>query len=110
MTLLGRGSLYRSGPKSNAMPPSRSAKLWSTAYRILNSISREDWPTRLGLGLQRSGTFGYALERERAVAEMLRLREEPDFRIANHKDGELAASAAPELNRPLAAILNKAGF
>ena len=52
-------------------------------------------PVRGARSAKRSGTFGYALERERAIAEMLCLRDEPDFRIANHNDGELAVSDCP---------------
>jgi beta-phosphoglucomutase family hydrolase len=49
-------------------------------------------PLRGARSAKRSGTFGYALERERAITDMLCLRDKPGFRIANHNDGELAAS------------------
>ena len=52
--------------------------------------------------------FGNALERERAVAEIRRLREEisQTSRIATM--GELTASLAHELNQPLGAVLSNA--
>jgi signal transduction histidine kinase len=52
--------------------------------------------------------FGNALERERAVAEISRLREEmrQNSRVATM--GELTASLAHELNQPLGAILSNA--
>jgi GAF domain-containing protein len=52
--------------------------------------------------------FGNALERERAVAENNRLREEMRHTSRVAMTGELTASLAHELNQPLAAILNNA--
>jgi signal transduction histidine kinase len=52
--------------------------------------------------------FGNALERERAVAEINRLREEMRQTSRVAMTGELTASLAHELNQPLAAILNNA--
>jgi two-component system, LuxR family, sensor kinase FixL len=48
------------------------------------------------------------LERKRAVAEMIRLRNELNYVSRLNTMGELAASIAHELNQPMGAILNNA--
>jgi signal transduction histidine kinase len=52
--------------------------------------------------------FGNALERERAVAEIRRLREEMSQTSRFATMGELTASLAHELNQPLGAVLSNA--
>jgi signal transduction histidine kinase len=104
-----RKSFYRYGPKSNVMVPIKvgGAVVGAVSFASLYQVRR--WTPRIVQGLQAvAELFGYALERKRAVAEMLHLRNELAYVSRVTTMGELAASITHELNQPLAAILSNA--
>jgi two-component system, LuxR family, sensor kinase FixL len=74
------------------------------------SLRRErSWPAQTVRAFEAIGQiFGFGLERKRAVAEMIRLRNELNYVSRLNTMGELAASIAHELNQPMGAILNNA--
>jgi len=104
-----RASFLRYGPKSNVMVPIMvgGTVFGGVGFGLL--YKERTWPLKL---VQRFQTvaqiFGFALERKRAVAEMIRLQGELTYVSRVTTMGELAASIAHELNQPLAAILSNA--
>ncbi len=74
------------------------------------AVTRErTWPARTVQRLRLiAELFGSALERERTVTEVCRLREEMRQTSELAMMGELTASLAHELNQPLGAILSNA--
>ena len=104
-----RASFLRYGPKSNVMVPIMvgGTVFGGVGFGLL--YTERSWPRKLVHRLQMiAQIFGYALERKRAVAEMIRLQGELTYVSRVTTMGELAASIAHELNQPLAAILSNA--
>lgn len=106
---IDRESFLKHGPKSNVMVP---IKIDGTVFGAVGFglLYRErNWPPKLVRRLQTvAQIFGYALERKRAVTEIIRLQSELTYVSRVTTMGELAASIAHELNQPLAAILSNA--
>jgi signal transduction histidine kinase len=106
---IDRESFQKYGPKSIVIVP---IKVGGTAVGAISFASLNEersWPRDLvGKFESVAEIFGFALERTRAVAEMLRLRNELSYVSKATALAELAASMAHELNQPLAAILSNA--
>jgi signal transduction histidine kinase len=106
---IDRQSFQRYGPKSNVMVPIKigGAVFGAVGFGML--YKERSWSPKIVRRLQTvAQIFGYALERKRAVAEMIRLQGELTYISRVTTMGELAASIAHELNQPLAAILSNA--
>ena len=66
------------------------------------------WPAQIRRLQTVAEIFGYALERKRAIIQVLELRSELRHISRINTMGELAASLAHEINQPLAAIRSNA--
>ena len=104
-----RETMRRHGPKSNVMIPIRVGGTVVAAVGF-GSLHRErSWPPQIVRRLQTvAEIFGFALERKRAVVEILELRNQLTYIARINTMGELAASLAHEINQPLAAIRSNA--
>ena len=97
------------GVKSAMIVPLRIGKAIMGAVGFDAVLHKRTWSPRTAQRLRLvAELFGNALERERAVAENNRLREEMRQTSRVAMTGELSASLAHELNQPLGAILNNA--
>jgi signal transduction histidine kinase len=97
------------GTKSNVTVPLRIGGVIVGGVSFTTVFSEREWSKQ---AVQRfklvAEVFGNALERKRAVAEILRLQEEMKQVSSVVMMGELTASLAHELNQPLGAILSNA--
>jgi signal transduction histidine kinase len=97
------------GTKSNVTVPLRIGGVIVGGVSFTTVFSERTWSKQ---DVQRfklvAEVFGNALERKRAVAEILRLQEEMKQVSSVVMMGELTASLAHELNQPLGAILSNA--
>jgi signal transduction histidine kinase len=97
------------GTKSNVTVPLRIGGVIVGGVSFTTVFSEREWSKQ---AVQRfklvAEVFGNALERKRAVAEILRLQEEMRKVSSVVMMGELTASLAHELNQPLGAILSNA--
>jgi signal transduction histidine kinase len=104
-----RESFSRYGTKSNVMVP---IKVGGATVGVIALASLYDHKATSSKTENRlraiAEIFGSGLERKRAVAEILHLRNELTYVSRITMMGQLAASLAHELNQPLAAILNNA--
>jgi signal transduction histidine kinase len=106
---IDRQSYRRYGTKSNVNIPIKAGGSVLAAVGFGYLHREHTWPPKLVQQLRRvAEIFGYAFERKRIAAEMLRLRSELTHVARVNTMGELAASMAHELNQPLAAILSNA--
>ena len=97
------------GIKSVMIVPLRIGRAITGAVGFDAVFRARTWSPRTAQRLRLvAEVFGNALERERAIAEIDRLREEMRQTSRVAMTGELTASLAHELNQPLAAILNNA--
>ena len=97
------------GLKSVMILPLRIGGVIVGAVGFDTVFRSQSWSPRIARRLRLvAELFGNALQRERAVAEINRLREEMQQTSRVAMTGELTASLAHELNQPLAAILNNA--
>jgi len=104
-----RANIREHGPKSNVTVPIKVGGRVIGAAMFGAFKSERAWPAEIVRRLQMiTEIFGYALERKRAAAEVLRLRSDLNHVSRVNTLGELAASFAHELNQPLAAILSNA--
>jgi signal transduction histidine kinase len=104
-----RKSFLRYGPKSNVIVPIRVGAKVVGGMSFASIRRRRNWPVQTVHAFEAIGQiFGFGLERKRAVAEMIRLRNELNYVSRLNTMGELAASIAHDLNQPLGAILNNA--
>jgi signal transduction histidine kinase len=104
-----RESFRRYGPKSNVMVPIKAGGTVIGAMSFASLYRERSWSPEIVRRFQAiAEIFGFGLERKRAVAEMLRLRNELSYVSRVTTMAELAASIAHELNQPLGAILNNA--
>jgi signal transduction histidine kinase len=104
-----RDSMRRHGPKSTVMMPIKVGGVIVGAVGF-GTLSRErSWSPEVVRQLRTvADIFGFALERKRAVLEMLGLRNQLTYIARINTMGELAASLAHEINQPLAAIRSNA--
>jgi signal transduction histidine kinase len=104
-----RRSFLRYGPKSNVIVPIRAGPNVIGGMSFASLRRERSWASQTVRAFEAIGQiFGFGLERKRAVAEMIRLRNELNYVSRLNTMGELAASMAHELNQPLSAILNNA--
>ncbi len=104
-----RESMRRFGPKSTVMIPIKVGGAVVAAVGFGTLYHERSWPPRIVRRLQTvAEIFGYALERKRAMVEMLQLRNQLTYISRINTMGELAASLAHEINQPLAAIRSNA--
>jgi signal transduction histidine kinase len=106
---IDRESFYRYGPKSNVIVPIKVGGTLVGGVSYASLIQPRSWSSDTIRRFEAvAEIFGCGLERKRAVAEILRLRNELNYVSRITTMGELAASLAHELNQPLAAILSNA--
>ena len=104
-----RESMRRHGPKSNVMIPIRVGGVVVAGVGFGALYRERSWPPLIVRRLQMvAEIFGFALERKRAILEVLQLRNELTYISRVNTMGELAASLAHEINQPLAAIRSNA--
>jgi len=104
-----RDSFHRYGTKSNVMVPIKVGETVVGAMSFASLYQERSWSPDIVRHFQAvAQIFGFGLERKRAVAETLRLRNELSYVSRVTTMAELAASIAHELNQPLGAILNNA--
>jgi two-component system sensor kinase FixL len=104
-----RRSFLRYGPKSNVIVPIRAGANVVGGMSFASLRRERSWPAPAVRAFEDIGQiFGFGLERKRAVAEMIRLRDELNYVSRLNTMGVLAASITHELNQPLGAILNNA--
>jgi signal transduction histidine kinase len=104
-----RESFHRYGTKSNVMVPIKVGGTVVGAMSFASLYQERSWSPDIVRHFQPvAQIFGFGLERKRAVAEMLRLRNELSYVSRVTTMAQLAASMAHELNQPLGAILNNA--
>jgi signal transduction histidine kinase len=104
-----RKSFLRYGPKSNVIVPIRVGGTVVGGMSFASLRRERRWPAGTVQAFQAIGEiFGFGLERKRAMAETLRLRNELSYVSRVTTMGELAASMAHELNQPLGAIMSNA--
>lgn len=104
-----RQSFYRYGTKSNVVVPIKVGGTVVGAISFASLYQERSWsPDTVRYFQAIAQIFGFGLERNRAVAETLRLRNELSYVSKVTTMAELAASMAHELNQPLGAILNNA--
>ena len=104
-----RQSFLRYGPKSNLIVPIRVGGTIIGAIGFASMRRERSWPADTVRAFQAIGEiFGSCLERKRAAAETVRLRNELSYVSRVTTMGELAAAIAHELNQSLAAILSNA--
>ncbi len=104
-----RETMRRHGPKSNVMIPIRVGGTVVAAVGFGSLYRERSWPPQIVRRLQTvAEIFGFALERKRAVVEILELRNQLTYIARINTMGELAASLAHEINQPLAAIRSNA--
>lgn len=104
-----RESMRRHGPKSNVMIPIRVGGVVVAAVGFGALYRERSWPAQIVRRLQTvAEIFGFALERKRAIIQVLQLRNELTYISRINTMGELAASLAHEINQPLAAIRSNA--
>lgn len=97
------------GSKSTVAVPLRIGGAVVGAVVFGSIIRQRTWSPRTVQRLRLiAEVFGNALERERAVAEVRRLREEAHLTSRAMTMGQLTASLAHELNQPLGAISSNA--
>jgi signal transduction histidine kinase len=106
---IDRKRFLRYGPKSNVIVPIRAGANVIGGMSFASLRRERSWPAQTVRAFEAIGQiFGFGLERKRAVAEMIRLRNELNYVSRLNTMGELAASIAHELNQPMGAILNNA--
>ncbi|HVA79779.1 MAG TPA: ATP-binding protein [Candidatus Binataceae bacterium] len=106
---IDRETMRRYGPKSNVMIPIKVGGVVVAAVAFGALYHERPWPPQIVRRLQTvAEIFGFALERKRAVTEMLQLRSQLTYIARVNTMGELAASLAHEINQPLAAIRSNA--
>ncbi len=104
-----RESMRLHGPKSSVMVPIRVGGVVVAAVGFGALYRERSWPPRIVRRLQTvAQIFGFALERKRAIIQVLQLRNELTYISRVSTMGELAASLAHEINQPLAAIRSNA--
>ena len=104
-----RESMRRYGPKSNVMIPIKVGGVVVAGVGFGALYRERPWPPQIVRRLQMvAEIFGFALERKRAILEVLQLRNELTYISRTNTMGELAASLAHEINQPLAAIRSNA--
>jgi len=107
--VVDRESFYRYGTKSNVMVPINVGGTVVGGMSFASLYQARSWSPDTVRHFQAvAQIFGFGLERKRAVAETLRLRNELNYVSRVTTMAELAASMAHELNQPLGAILNNA--
>jgi signal transduction histidine kinase len=104
-----RRSFLRYGPKSNVIVPIKAGTNVVGAMSFASLRRERVWSGQTVRAFKAiAEIFGFGLERKRAVAETIQLRNELNYFSRVNTMGELAASIAHELNQPLGAILNNA--
>jgi signal transduction histidine kinase len=105
---IGRESRRRHGPRSNVMIPIKVGGVVVAAAGFGALFRERSWLAQIRRLQTVAEIFGYALERKRAMIQVLELRSELTYISRINTMGELAASLAHEINQPLAAIRSNA--
>ncbi len=104
-----RESFHRYGPRSNVMVPIRVGGSTVGAISFASLSRPRKWsPASVRIFQAIAEVFACGLERKRAVAQIVQLRNELTHISRLTTMGQLSASIAHELNQPLSAILNNA--
>ncbi|MGH7936238.1 MAG: sensor histidine kinase [Chthoniobacterales bacterium] len=101
-------SRWRHGPRANVMIPIKVGGVVVAAAGFGALFRERSWPAQIRRLETVAEIFGYALERKRAMIQVLELRNELTYISRINTMGELAASLAHEINQPLTAIRSNA--